>query len=179
MHFSYVDIASCDAQSHAILTRLSSKHGDRGLEWCRYRLGIGVIGAYCKPIRFGIAALDHIKCRLAIWECFLEAVEGVQPLVATAELLLVGPDRSNIWRRWFVNDASIAEDYDNTVVRVAGSATDQQRTFVDSAYKAFLAIPEIKTNPHHALTAAIVGVQAHEQRVDLVDDQGIGGTFWG
>lgn len=143
-----------------------------------YRLGIGVIGAYCGSVRFGIPALDHIKRRLAIGERFVEAVESVQPLVATAELLLVGPDRFNTWRRWFVSDASIVEDYDNTVVRVAGSATDQQRTFVDNAYEAFLAIPEIKANPYHALTAAIVGVQAHGQRVDLVD-QGIGGTFWG
>lgn len=143
-----------------------------------YRLGHGVIGAYCGPVRLGMAALDHIKRRLAMSERFVEVVEGVQPLVATAELVLVGPDRSNTWRRWFVSDTSIVEDYDNTVVRIAGSATDQQRTFVNNAYKAFLAIPEIKTDPHHALTAAIVALQAHGQRVDLVD-HGIGGTFWG
>lgn len=143
-----------------------------------FRLAPNAIGACCGDVGAGLRALTSMKYGLRRGQQITEAMLTAQAGLHDAQLLIAAPDDTGAIRRWHVTDDQIREAYAADDIQVLGSATAEQRAFVDGAIRTITAVPRLDAHPYHALAAGIVAVQAHGQRVDLISS-GIGGTFWG
>jgi hypothetical protein len=143
-----------------------------------FQLGSGYIGGYCGHVASGLAALKQVRYRLLAHDEIHDVLTKARECVQDANLLIAGPDVNGVITRWYIHEDGIEEDYLNETRRILGSATEEQRAFVDKALDAIRPLTDPRIDDHHLLTAAIVAIQAYGQRVDLVN-HAIGGTFWG